>query len=685
MKCNPYQFARSLSEGQKHLRNGLWIATLFSAGINTATSIAQTLAPQTTSGKHSNSGQIHNPPSELSTRIAAAAAARDSGDAAEVAIANERLIATALRQLANLRAIEAAYPQAVALYRSSLDFEDVSGTRIDLAMAEAQAGQFDEAIKLAQEAQSAESSDPRVDRILGSSLIQKGQYTEAVAPFTRVANTDPSIENLYALASCLLQTGKPQDKARAQAIFERMTKMAGDSGSLHVLFGRAYRDANDMPSALREFRRAVAIDPHTPHANYFLGLAQLALNEWKATPEAETAIQKEAEYFPHDYLANYMLGFLLSGERRYDEANRYLRTASEIDPSSPEPFLYLGLNAYAQDDMKRAEEMLRKAVVLTGDDQARSNYQIRRAYVDLGRILTNSGRKDEAEVFLAKARDLQNKTMEQSQQSIATIALAGGAGSFAAVMPLSRQQENASAPLLEDHTDPVASVDPATMAHSKLTAAQRTQAETQEKLLRGTLGLAYNDLATSEARRGEYPRALDYYQQAERWDNTLPGLEKNLGQCAFRAGNYPEAIRALSQALQQQPGSVSMRAMLGIAYFDTNQYAEAAKTFQPLGAAGMLGAERLSSRSSPQRDVIAYWPAVDRDWRLLARDCDFSAGAQIRSFAAQSAPLFRNRLYPLGALGRSSERVSGRAEPRPRGPRCSVSPRLRGHRAGQKR
>ncbi len=72
--------------------------------------------------------------------------------------------------------------------------------------------------------------------------------------------------------------------------------------------------------------------------------------------------------------------------------------------------------------------MLRKAVSLTGTDEARSNYQIRRAYVDLGRILSASGRKAEAETFLAKARELQNKTMEESQQRIASIAQAGGGG-----------------------------------------------------------------------------------------------------------------------------------------------------------------------------------------------------------------------------------------------------------------
>ena len=80
----------------------------------------------------------------------------------------------------------------------------------------------------------------------------------------------------------------------------------------------------------------------------------------------------------------------------------------------------MGLNAYARSDMMHAEEYLRKAVVLTGQDEARSNYQIRRAYVDLGRILVNSGRTEESETFLTKARDLQNKTMELTQQNVAS-------------------------------------------------------------------------------------------------------------------------------------------------------------------------------------------------------------------------------------------------------------------------
>jgi tetratricopeptide (TPR) repeat protein len=537
---------------------------------------------------HSPSAQKANAqPTELDTRIAGARAARDSGDPAAAQLANQRLIAIALRELAQLRLAESAYPQAIELFDSSLRFEDVAGTRLDLATAQIQAGKFKDAIKQAQQVRAANPTDLRAVRVLASALTQDGDYAQAVEPFTQIAHAQPTVENLYPLAMCLLQTRKPEDKVRAVGVFEQMKQIAGDSGSLHVLFGRAYRDADDMPSAILEFQRAVAIDPRTPHAHYFLGLAQLFLKDWKPTPEAEAELRKEVEYYPHDYLANYMLGFLISGERRYDESNMYLKAATEINPSAPEPFLYLGLNAYSQEDMKRAEEMLRKAVLLTGDDEERSNYQIRRAYVELGRILATSGRKDEGEVYLAKARDLQNKTMEQSQQQVASIA---GAGSIAGVMPLSRKQENQSVPL-QTSDDLVARIDPAAIPANKLTSEQQVSADAEENELRSVLGLAFNDLGTSKAIRGEYPQALGDYQQAERWDSSLSGLGKNLGQCAFRAGDYPEAIRGLSKALKDKPDAPAVRAQLGMSYFATNQYAQAVQTFAPLGTRGMHDSE----------------------------------------------------------------------------------------------
>jgi len=523
------------------------------------------------------------PQDELGKRLKAATAARDSRDQAAVELANERLIAQAFRDLARLRLVEGDYQQAIDRYNDSLRYEDIPGTRIDLAFAELQAGQLDDAIKLVKDTHATGADDIRANIVLRNALMQQGEFVAALEPLKRVADAQPSVENDYLLGIGLLNTAKPEDKLRAQAVFERMQKSSGDSGSLHVLIGRAYRDSGDTKRAIEEFQRAIALDTHTPHAHFFLGLTEISLNDWKPTPEGEAEFKKELDAFPNDYLANFMIGFYSSMERQYGESDRYLNMASKLSPSSPDPVLYLGLNAFSRNNMEAAEAMLRKAVQLTGSDESRTNYQIRRAYVDLARILIKSGRKEESDVFAAKARDLQNKVMVESQQHVSTMVLSGGAGSAAAVMPLSRKQEDQAAPTTADSDDAA--------ARSKLTPAQRAAAEAGGKELRSVLALAYNDLATSQAIRGGYTLALDSYRQAEQWDPNFPGLEKNLGQCAFKANNYAEAVRGLSQALPLEPGSHALRAMLGISYFATDQYAEAARTFTPLGTAGMLDSE----------------------------------------------------------------------------------------------
>ncbi|MBV9888544.1 MAG: tetratricopeptide repeat protein [Acidobacteria bacterium] len=520
----------------------------------------------------------------------AAHAAQRGGDPAAVAQANVRLIALALREIGQLRLLEAAYPQAIELYRRSLDFEDVADTRADLAIAELQQAHPDEALVDVGRALASDPKNARAYNVQGRAWIAKQEYAKAAVSLQRAMalEPEPDVETVYSLAICLLQTHSPKDKERAGQIFDQMVQVNGDSGSLRVLFGRAYRDADDMPTAIREFQKAIAMDPRTPHAQYFLSLAQLALNEWKPTPEIRAGFAKAVELFPRDYLANYMLGFLASSERDYAVADRYLKVAIEINPALPEPWLYLGLDAYGQTDNKHAEEYFRKAIELTGTDEARSNYQIRRAYVDLGRILANSDRHDEAEVYLTKARDLQNKTMEQGQQNVASqMALAGGAGSAAAIVPLNPKTEAQVAPLLPANTDPFARVDASVVARANLTPQQKVAADAQEDRLRSVLGLAFNDLATSEAVRGEYMAALGHYQEAERWDPKITGLAKNIGLSAFKANNFSEAIRGFSAALKEKPDARPVRAMLGMAYYGSDKFADAAKTFAPLGVKGM--------------------------------------------------------------------------------------------------
>jgi len=626
-------------------------------------------APPRATTAHSKVQTANPAETELRKRLEAAQAAQRSGNTAAAAEANKRVIALALREMGQLRLLETALPQAAELYRRSLDFEDLPDTHVDLAITELQANRVDEALAESDKALAADPGNARAYTVRARGWIEKQEYAKAAEALTRALQLDPAyesdVETMYSLGMCFLQTKDPGDKAKAAAVFERMVRAKGDSGSLHVLFGRAYRDADDMPAAIREFERAIALDTRTPHAHYFLGLARLAVNEWRPTPEVRSEFAKELEYFPKDYLANYLTGFLASGDRDYAVSDRYLKIAAGVNPAGPEPWLYMGLNAYAQNDMKRAEECFRKAVILTGSDEARSNYQIRRAYVDLGRILMNSGRTEESEVFLAKARELQKKTMELTQQNVASMMTESGGAMGAAVMPVQAQKDVEAAFLAPStNADPFAHIDASVMARSNLTKEQRGIADSQENLLREVLGLGFNDLATSEAVSGEYLAALGHYQEAEHWNVHVPELAKNLGMSAFRAQNYPEAIRGLTQALQAKPADRAVRANLGMAYFASEKFADAAKTFSPLGIDGMRDstvgyawASSLARSNEPEKAsaVLTEFEKTNRSssilllvGRLWIEIGDYARSVNALHAALQSDPTLAKAHYFAG-------------------------------------
>jgi tetratricopeptide (TPR) repeat protein len=542
-------------------------------------------AAQTTTPKApENRSQV--PQSDLNQRIEAANAAQNSGDPVAIAKANRRLLAFTLQIMGQLRVSEGAYAQGLQLYRNSLDFEPLPGIHANMSVAAQLAGDQDEAITQAKLARQADPTDPRNDITLGRAYLAKKDYADADRILTGAMRLHPDISTLYLLAVSWLNAGQPDSRKRADAVFEQMKDIAGDSGSLHVLIGRAYRDANLMPDAVAQFKRAIELDPSTPHAHYFMALASLSMNEWQPTPLAQSELGKEIQYHPDDFLANYMLGFLLSSQRQYAVSDKYLKTAASLNPVWPEPYLYMGLNAYAQGNDKDAEPLLRKAVELTGTDESRSNYQIRRAYVDLGRILAKSGREQEADTFAVKARDLENKVMRQTQQQATALLLSegGNASNMAGTVPLEKQDHPS---LASASVDATARVDAATIANSSLTPAQRDHAKDAEDTLRPILGQSYSDLATSEAIQKNYADALTYYQQAERWKPDISDLSKNLGQAAYRAENYSEAARGLSQAVEENPNSLALRALLGMSYFELKDYGQAATAFYPLGEAGM--------------------------------------------------------------------------------------------------
>ncbi len=411
----------------------------------------------------------------------------------------------------------------------------------------------------------------------------KQQYAPAAESLQRSLALHDDLEVAYSLGICWLAT---HQKEKAVAVFQKMDEEAANRGALHVLIARAYRDAGYLDDAVRELKLALQLNPKTQHAHYLLGLVYLLQEEWAPKPKIREQFNAELKLNPTDFLSTYLLGAMASNEKKFDESDKYLKAATEINPSWSEPWIYLGLNANNRGDTKNAEEYLRKAITLNGPDDTRSNYFIRKAYFALGRLLSDTGRKEEARTYLQKARELQERVQADSLiDKSETSGMGGTKEAYIASADLKDAEDKAS---YEFGThDSTAELDAAALSLSNLSEGEKKAALLQEKRLRTILGASFNDLATSEAIRQLYDLALNHYQEAQRWEPETPGLTRNLGVTAAKAHKYPQAVDTLSQVVAANSKDDPARAMLGMSYYMTEKYKDAAATISPLGDAAL--------------------------------------------------------------------------------------------------
>lgn len=510
-------------------------------------------------------------------------AARTSGDSQAVTEASRALIALALRQVAHLRLVEDTFPAAIDLYKRSLDFEDNPATRVDLAITYLRAKKLDDSLTEVRSAILTNTEDSRAWRVQGMAYMSKGQYGPAADSLQRSIAIRNDLEAAYSLGICYLAT---HEKEKAAAVFRKMDEEAANRGAMHVLMARAYRDGGYLDDAVRELNTALKLNPKTSHAHYLLGVVYLLQEEWAPKLKIREQFLMELRLNPRDFLSTYLLGAMASNEKNFAESDKYLKAATQVQPDWSEPWIYLGLNANNRGDTKNAEVFLRKAITSNGPDDSKSNYFIRKAYFALGRILSQSDRKDEARVYLQKARELQERVQADSiANSPQTTGMGGASEAYIATADLETVEDRTS-PHLGGH-DSTAELDDAALSRINLTEEEKRSALNEEKRLRAVLGASFNDLATSEAMRKQYDLALDHYQEAERWEPESPGLVRNLGVTAMRGRKYSEAVRALSQVISADPKDDAARAMLGMSYYMTDQYKEAAQTIFPLGDAAL--------------------------------------------------------------------------------------------------
>jgi tetratricopeptide (TPR) repeat protein len=492
-----------------------------------------------------------SPDAELQSRIRAATEAQKSDDVAAAATANHRLIAFALAQLAELKLSQGDAAGSADLYRQSIELEDIADSHYGRAVALMAAGQNDDALRETEVVVERDAKSPAGWSLQGKLWLAKKEYQHAADSLTRSLSLQEDWGTTFDAGTALL---KLNQTAKAAALFQQLEKGGMNPVRLHVVAGRVYEAAGLYDDAEKEYRRAIALDPKSSHGHYSLGLMYLTRNTWEPSPEARREIESEVRENPSDYHGNFMLGYLLSVEKDYEASDRHLQIAAKAQPDVPDAYLYLGLNAYGRGDNERAQQMLRKAIELTGTDESRNFYQIRRAYFALGRSLILTGHKEDGTQYAEKAKATEAKLLDSNRRKVLDTA--------------------------SDSPDKLKSVIP---EQSHLTPEQKAQLAAVEQQLREIIGNAYNNWGISDARTQDYVPALTHFRAAEQWYAQATGLMRNLGMSAFLAGDDTESARALKMAVVQDASDQQAQSVLAMSLFSLKDYAEAAKAFEQSG------------------------------------------------------------------------------------------------------
>lgn len=505
--------------------------------------------------------------------------ARNSGDPATIRRASEKVLALALAEMARLRLDEKAYEQAIRLSEESLRFEDATETRVEMALASLYANNPTEAAKQASAATEMDPQNSLAWTIKGEGLLENRDYAGACEAFAKALALKPNAESLYALGAAQLGTG---EKQKAEEAFAQFLKQVGDSGNARVIVGRAYQGQGLTQEAVAEFQKALLLNPATPNAHYFWAIALLLGNGWNPTADVHAQLHAELQRNPRHFEANYMLGSLASTARNDAESDRYLRLASEIKPSVPETWVLLGLNAQRRKSNQVAIEYFRKAIERGKNLDPKEHFELRKAYVGLGRLLLASGKTLEGEEMLGKAKELQIQMLAENRKKLSATKEEGkqGMGDDAPYIPeadFHRQPYGSLSPTKAAAATEKSNAKPRGGAHPKSDLQGK-----EEAYLAEVLGASFNDLATAEALGAKYQDAFGHYREAARWDPQIPGLQRNLGLAAYFAGQPAEAIRLLSKTIAQSPGDSHARAVLGLAYFSSGNFAKTVLTITPI-------------------------------------------------------------------------------------------------------
>ena len=227
----------------------------------------------------------------------------------------------------------------------------------------------------------------------GLAEFKQQHFDAAIAPLSAALAADP--KNLQVLTLLGLSCYGANRFADAVKYLELPAKSDAKNIELHRVLAQSCLSAKEYSCALAEFRQIQEQDPDSAAVHMLSGEALDGLGRTvEAIPEFETA----AKAAPREPNVHFGLGYLYWKQHKYDEAKAALEAELSIDPANAQALAYLGDVELKRNAPEKALLLLNKAIHLRND--------IRIAYLDIGAILSEQKRYQEALAALLRAEQL---------------------------------------------------------------------------------------------------------------------------------------------------------------------------------------------------------------------------------------------------------------------------------------
>ncbi len=515
--------------------------------------------------------------------------------------------AAQLQQSGDLDAAIRAYRDFLGVHPQSIE------ALSNLGAVYARLGRNEEAIEQYKRALEVESHNTAICFNMGLAYYKSVQIPEAAAEFAKVVAAQPENKNAtLLLADCYLRMGKNKkviellsplqaadgtDRAflyllgtalirdhqpeKGQVLVD-MILHDGDSAEAHLLLGTAALMAHHPDNALKQFTRAIELNPKLPSVHAFYGRALLDTGN---RDRAMEAFRGELELNLNDFDSNLYLGVVLKQEQKFDEALTYLRRALQIRPQAPDARYQIGSLYVSTGNLAEAQRILEE-LVKEAPEFVEAHVSLATVYYRLKRKA--DGDREGALVQKLNAEAQAHTTGATTGREPAGLEVATTehqANKGANMIPLPGISSGirttpTSAPSLPSPQISVGQSSP-----SAGSGASSPSPPTFDEL-------ASRATAAREADRIQ--EAIDLYRQALRVRDSWAEGWWDLGTLFYSADRYEEARDAFARLVTLEPKGGAGMAMIGLCEFQLRQYDAALGHLQAGRALGLPDKDQLT-------------------------------------------------------------------------------------------